>query len=87
VLEECTPDVYVLLDIDPSEGLKRVHARSGTHNHLDARDVAFHTRVHEGLHTFIAHHAQRGEILDASQPLHAVVADACKIVQQYTPCN
>lgn len=49
------PDLYVILDISPEEGMKRVSSRKaaeGKSNHFDDRGAEFHARVREGYHRF-----------------------------------
>jgi dTMP kinase len=47
VTRALTPDLTVLLDIDPAAGLDRAAARSG-HDRLEAEGLAFHERVRAG---------------------------------------
>ena len=43
------PDLTILLDLDPQEGLKRIQAtRLKEVNRLDLETLAFHQKVHEG---------------------------------------
>ncbi len=43
------PDLTILLDIDPQEGLNRINKnRSGELNRLDLENLSFHQKVHEG---------------------------------------
>ena len=42
------PDLTLLLDLDPGAGLARIRARGAT-DRLERADLAFHTRVREGL--------------------------------------
>ena len=47
------PDLIIVLDIDPAEGLKRLAGRKGeASDHLEARTLAFHTRVRAGYKEF-----------------------------------
>lgn len=45
VLRDFQPDLVVLLDLDPQEGLRRAAARSGRPDRYEREDVAFHRRV------------------------------------------
>jgi dTMP kinase len=65
-----TPDLTVLLDIDPAAGLVRAAARSG-HDRLEAEGLAFHERVRSG---FVAHAATRADwlVVDGAATMSAV---------------
>lgn len=52
-LRDREPDLYIFLDIDPRQGLKRVALRRKDRDHFDDRDVAFHTRIREGYLEFM----------------------------------
>lgn len=84
VLGECIPDAYIVLDIDPAIGLERIRARGEKQNHLDLKNIEFHSRVREALKEFVTTHTKHGEVVDASQPLKEVVAQTLHKVQQYT---
>ena len=71
------PDLTLLLDLDPAEGIKRISDRK-----LDAfekMELAFHRRVREGYLDMAKAEKSRFVILDAAQPkdaLHAAVRRA-----------
>jgi dTMP kinase len=72
-----TPDLTLLLDLDPAEGIRRISDRS-----LDAfekMDLAFHRRVREGYLEIAHAEKSRVVVLNAAQPkpaLHAAVVRA-----------
>ncbi len=81
-LGDYEPDAYVLLDIDPQEGLARAKGRGAeTLNHFDKRKIDFHLQVTKGLREFILHKVD-GEVVDASQPLEKVIADTIEVVNK-----
>lgn len=67
-----TPDLTVLLDLDPSEGAKR---RGKAADYLEREDGGFHERVREGFRSLAAAEPARWTVIDASQSAE-VVADA-----------
>jgi len=82
-LEEYEPDMYILLDIDPEIGLARARGRGEEGlNHFDKRKVDFHQKVNKGLREFILQKVERGEVVDASQPLEKVIADVSEMVSK-----
>lgn len=74
------PDLTLLLDLDPAEGIKRISDRA-----LDAfekMDLAFHRRVRDG-YLEIAH-AEKGRfvVLNAAQPKDALHAAGVRAVAE-----
>jgi len=62
-----TPDLTLLLDIDPEIGLQR-RANAGGWNRLDAYDLDFHQRVRAGYHQLAAEEPLRWVTINAEQP-------------------
>lgn len=80
------PNLYVYLDIDPEDGLRRTQIRGET-NHFEAKDINFHSRVREGFFEFIDVVRTKGshvEIVDANQSVERVcsqvLASVCKVM-------
>jgi dTMP kinase len=70
------PDLVILLDIDPSEALRRIAARSG--NGKDAFEdeaLAFHTRIREGFLECADTSPVPFLVLDASKPQEELLED------------
>jgi dTMP kinase len=63
--DELTPDVTVLLDLDPAVGLAR---SSGPADRLEAEPLAFHQRVREQFLALAAREPGRYLIVDAKAP-------------------
>jgi dTMP kinase len=59
------PDLTVLLDLDPTLGLRRAGARA-TPDRLEAASLAFHQAVREGFLALAAAAPQRYAVLDAA---------------------
>ena len=80
-LEDRGPDLYIFLDVDPKEGLRRVAGRPGKKNHFDERDYAFHERIREGYSVFLKTIGPAcTRIVDANRTPDEVLADVVKIV-------
>ena len=62
------PDLTLLLDIDPQEGLERRQRGHGEWNRLDDYELAFHQRVRRGYLEMASAEPQRWRIVDASRP-------------------
>jgi dTMP kinase len=64
-LEGLRPDLTLVLEIDPEEGLTRAAARGDT-NRYEAMDEAFHGRVRAGFRAIAAAEPDRCAIIDAT---------------------
>jgi dTMP kinase len=63
-----TPDLTLLLDVDPALGLDRRRSGKGEWNRLDAFTLEFHQRVRRGYLEMAGSDPQRWERVDAGQP-------------------
>jgi dTMP kinase len=73
-LAEFIPDLYIFLDVDPKEGMRRVALRQqakGEFNHFDDRGIDFHERIREGYIEF-AKSFPNVVTIDANPPLETV---------------
>lgn len=71
------PDLTLLLDLDPAEGMRRISER--VHDAFEKMDLAFHRRVREGYLEIAGAEKSRFVVLDAAQTpdaLHAAVVRA-----------
>ncbi len=75
------PDLTLLLDIHPEQGLQRKRS-GGEWNRLDAYALAFHQRVWQGYHELAMHDPQRWVIIDASQPFETVQDQLRQVILQ-----
>ena len=78
------PDLTLLLDISPEQGLQRKRT-GGEWNRLDAYELAFHKRVRDGYLELAQQNPQRWVIIDASQPFESVQQDLIQAVMQRLP--
>ncbi len=84
------PDLTILLDLDPTEGMRRISNRA-----LDAfenMDMGFHRRVREGYLEIARAEKNRVVVLSAAQPedaLHAAVVRAVEelLLKQEAGCG
>ncbi len=65
------PDLVVLLDLAPADGLARRPAAEND-DRFGREDVAFHERVREGYRALAGHASQRWLVIDASQPRESI---------------
>ena len=69
------PDLMLLLDLPVEQGLAR-RSSEGAANHFDREAVAFHERVRAGFLELARESPARWCVIDAAQPLDAVVEAA-----------
>jgi dTMP kinase len=65
---DCLPSLYLILDISPEEGMRRVAERkaaAGDSNHFDDRGPEFHARVRDGYRRFAELHLDSVKMIDA----------------------
>lgn len=71
------PDVTLLFDITPEEGLKRIAANANREvNRLDLEKIDFHHKVRQTFLELADKYKDRYIIIDASKPLENVVEQA-----------
>ena len=85
--ENTWPDLTLLFDITPEEGLKRIAANANREvNRLDLEKIEFHNKVRESFLLLAKRYPERFVIIDASksreevakQTLEAVLSRLCK---------
>jgi dTMP kinase len=74
------PDLTLLFDLDPAEGLRRRQADGVEWNRLDDYDLAFHQRVREGYHELARAEPDRWVALDATQDRERLQAEVRRVV-------
>jgi dTMP kinase len=79
------PDLVVLLDIDPSVGLRRVAARGNAADRLEAESIAFHERVRCAFLDLAAGDPKRYVVLDASGSREEIAAAVLERVGEILP--
>jgi dTMP kinase len=82
VLGALRPDLVVVLDIDPEEGLRRAKHR-GDENRFEAETLAFMRRVRQAYLDRIGTDPQRYALVDASRPAEDVQAQIEAILERH----
>lgn len=76
VLAGATPDLTLLLDLDPRVGLARRRGEATDAARFEGFDLAFHQRVRDGFLSLAAAEPRRFRVIDASASAEQVAA-AC----------
>ena len=87
------PDVYIFIDVDPREGLKRAQGRNASllkgaeYDHFDNREVFFHENVRKGYKQFLQKVKEKAQtnsvIIDGNRPLEAVKRDVMNVIKKH----
>jgi len=80
------PDLTILFDLDPELAHERRSGDAGQLNLLDVRDFDYRTRVREGF-LKLAQASERWRVVDASQPLDIVAAQALELIGAVVDCR
>lgn len=72
------PDLTLLIDIDPAEGLARAHARQGSEMRFEDMGLKFQTLAREGFLALAKAEPKRFSVIDGARSLEAVAADVMK---------
>lgn len=75
-----TPDMNIILDLDPSEGLKRVISRGEGLDRLEDEKSDFLAKAREGYLKQAAQYPEKFEIIDAAQSKEDVLSDVINII-------
>lgn len=77
------PDLTLLFDLEPEEGLKRIEKNKGREvNRLDLEKLEFHKKVRDNFHALAKKYSTRYVIIDASKPLNEVEDEVYKIIKE-----
>lgn len=77
------PDLTLLFDLEPEEGLKRIEKNKGREvNRLDLEKLEFHKKVRDNFHALAKKYSTRYIIIDASKPLSEVEDEVYKIIKE-----
>jgi dTMP kinase len=71
-----TPDLTLLLAVDPNVGRERSQSRNATNDRLELEPEAFFERINSAYRELATAHPERIKTIDASQPRERVLADA-----------
>lgn len=80
--EGMLPDLTILFDIKPEEGLARIAANSQREvNRLDVEKLAFHNKVRDSFHELAKKFPERFVIIDASKSPDEVFEESYRAIE------
>jgi dTMP kinase len=71
-----SPDITLILDLDPEIGLARAAARNGGEDRFEAKGLAFHAALRDAFRQIAAANPQRCVLIDAGQAPEDVLGAA-----------
>ena len=76
------PDMTVILDLPPEEGMRRKFSRDGADaaDRIERNALAYHQRVREGFHRYAQRYPERTAIVDASGSEDEVFTRICEVL-------
>lgn len=74
------PDVTIILDLDPEEGLKRVGKRGDSLDRMEMENLTFLHNARKGYLEQARAAPDRFAVIDASRPLEEVIASVLDVV-------
>jgi len=78
------PDLYVFIDVEPKEGLRRAATRNQAllagYDNFDDREIEFHEKVRTGYKKFLE--KMPHVIIDANRPFEVVKKDFLKLIKE-----
>lgn len=77
------PDLTLLFDLEPKEGLKRIEKNKGREvNRLDLEKLEFHKKVRDNFRALAKKYSTRYVVIDASKSLNEVEDEVYKIIKE-----
>ena len=75
-----SPEMNIILDLDPVEGLKRVHSRGEGLDRMEDEKLDFLIKARNGYLTQAEQTPEKFAVIDASQSKEAVLRDVIKVI-------
>jgi len=75
-----SPEMNIILDLDPVEGLKRVHSRGEGLDRMEDEKLDFLIKARNGYLTQAEQSPEKFAVIDASQSKEAVLRDVIKVI-------
>lgn len=69
------PDLTLILDIDPAQGLARAASRRGGEDRYERMQITFHEKLREGYQAIAKAEPSRCAVIDASSGIDAIQSD------------
>ena len=81
-IDASTPDLTLILDVDPAAGLQRSRGTAQNEARFEGMDAGFHARVRQAFLEMAAAEPKRCVVIPAADPKEKVLAGALKAIQE-----
>ena len=86
IVGDTRPDLTIVLDVPPENGLARVQSRAGgvigSADRFEAMDIAYHERLRNAFLDMAAKEPERFVVIDGTAPPESVAAEVWRAVEQ-----
>jgi dTMP kinase len=79
IVADTRPDLTIVLDIDPEQGLARAKGRGETgEDRFEKKGLAFHRKIRDGFLAIAKNDPERCRVIDTTRPSDDVSAEIWK---------
>ena len=82
VVEDFSPDLTLIMDLQVEEGLRRTEKRFGERNRYDEMDFQFHKKVRDGFLEIASTESKRCVVIDSSQSIETIGQNIIDVVNK-----
>lgn len=86
-IQDCMPDLTLLFQIRPEEGMKRITTNKREKNRLDLEKMTFHEKVYDAYQMLAIQYPERIQVIDAMSPKEVVGKEALHVITRYLEKN
>ncbi len=72
-MQETTPDIVFIFDLDPEEGRRRIYENKRETNRFDAESIAFHKKIRQAYLDLYETNKEKYILIDATQSTDEIV--------------
>lgn len=83
IFDNFMPNLTIILDISPEDGLKRAGMRNHDENRFEKLDIEFHRKIRTGFLDIAKQEIERCVVLDAAQEANVLHQQIVKIIRAH----
>jgi len=86
-IQDCMPDLTLLFQIKPEEGMKRITSNKREKNRLDMENMTFHKKVYDAYQILVKRYPERIKAIDAHLSIEEVKSAGLQVIVDYLKEN